>query len=204
MEAQGLLIIWSHRPELPPRIELCMERERKVWKGAVAGLLGGVAASAAMLVFQRLWSVGAERAGRPDVKPGAMFDRDPESEHQRQDDKRPNSSELAAQKLAGSVGVSLGPRSGKFAGLVGHFAYGAAMGAVYGSLSEGAASARRRLASGIAFGMAVFLFDQFFLPAAGLSERPDRVPVSTHAFGAANHVVYGAVTEAVRTAVRSA
>src|SRR5688572_14170424 len=113
-----------------------MLHPRSVWKGAAAGLLGGLAASAAMLAFQRLWSIAAERAGRPDVKPGAMFDRDPAQEHQRGDDARPNSSEAAAQKLARGVGVTLGPRSEKVGGLLGHFAYGGAMGALYGSLAE--------------------------------------------------------------------
>jgi putative membrane protein len=177
--------------------------EPSLAKGIIAGLLGGVAASAAMLAFQRLWSTAADRTGRPHLKPGPMFDRLPHDQHQRPDDRRPNSSEAAARKLARHSGVYLGPRTERLAGVAGHFAYGAAMGTLYGVLAE--SNPRRvQIVGGIGFGLAVFLFDQFLLPAAGLAERPDRTPASTQLFGAANHVIYGAATELVRSAIRAA
>lgn len=177
--------------------------DRSIGKGIIAGAIGGIAASAVMLGFQRVWSAAAERTGRRDLKPGAEFDRHPDDTHQHPGDRRANSSEAAAQKLSRTLaGGALGPRGEKAAGLVAHFAYGAGMGALYGALAERLEQPRVQV--GIAFGLAVFLFDQVFLPAAGLSERPDRIATATQVFGAANHVVYGSATEAVRAGLRRA
>lgn len=137
------------------------------------------------------------------MKPGAMFDRLPDPQHQRAGDPRANASEQAGQKLSrGMTGITLGPRGQKSVGVIGHFGYGAAMGALYGAAKEW--RPRQDLGSGIAFGVAVYLLDQLLLPALRLPDRPDRAPISTQAFGAANHVLYGAATELVRSTIRRA
>ncbi len=60
-------------------------------------------------------------------------------------------------------------------------------------------------AFGLSFGTAVwFGADEVEVPAFGLSKSPLACPPSTHASALASHLVYGATTDLVRRAVRSA
>jgi len=42
------------------------------------------------------------------------------------------------------------------------------------------------------------------VPAAGLSKSPREIPLITHVYALASHLVYGWITETVRRAVRRA
>src|SRR5438093_11529286 len=44
--------------------------------------------------------------------------------------------------------------------------------------------------------------DNEIVPAIGLAEDPESYPPSTHAYALASHLVYGFVTETIRTALR--
>jgi len=110
--------------------------------------------------------------------------------------------EPATYKAADAVATTIAgrhvPREWKpAAGAAVHYAFGAAVGAVYG-----AAAARRRkitALAGIPFGTAVWLVaDEVGVPAVGLAKGPAEYPLSKHASALAAHVVYGATTELVR------
>ena len=48
------------------------------------------------------------------------------------------------------------------------------------------------------------LADELAVPAAGLSKPPKEIPLTTHVYALASHLVYGWITETVRRAVRRA
>lgn len=104
----------------------------------------------------------------------------------------------AADAIATTIAGQHVPREWKpTAGAAVHYAFGAAVGAVYG-----AAAGRRRevtALAGIPFGAAVWLLaDEIGVPAAGLAKGPAAYPLSKHASALAAHVAYGATTELVR------
>jgi uncharacterized membrane protein YagU involved in acid resistance len=56
---------------------------------------------------------------------------------------------------------------------------------------------------GTGFGLATFaLLDEGAVPAVGLAPPPTQTPASTHLYAGASHIVFGAVTEASRRAIR--
>ena len=80
---------------------------------------------------------------------------------------------------------------------------GAGSAAVYGVLAEVAPIVT--IADGAAFGTGVWLLaDELAVPAAGLSKPPKEIPLTTHVYALASHLVYGWITETVRRAVRRA
>jgi hypothetical protein len=90
------------------------------------------------------------------------------------------------------------------AGPVLHYAFGTAMGALYGLTTEYFPEARAGF--GTIFGTLIFaLADETAIPLAGFSTKPIEYPVSSHLRALASHIVYGASAEAVRsTLIRAA
>lgn len=83
-----------------------------------------------------------------------------------------------------------------------HYAFGALMGATYGTIAEGLPQAT--FGFGTAFGAALFAgADLVAVPALNLSGSPGDQPVSSLTTPFAAHLVYGAATEAVRRLVRA-
>jgi putative membrane protein len=170
-------------------------RQRPVlWKGALAGLAGGLAGAWVMTLFQSAWSKASERL------------RDDHQEHIPQERQQEPDSEDATMKAAGKLaravtGRQLTREQKQKAGPVVHYAFGSSIGALYGVAAEVAPASRR--VAGMPFGAAVFLgADEVAVPALGLSKRPGEYPLSTHAYGLASHLVYGFTTEMVRRALR--
>jgi hypothetical protein len=151
-------------------------------RGALAGLVGGLVASAAMNGFQAAWqaAAGSSTAGRGE--PATV---------------------QAAEKLAQSVGEAPIPEQSKSAaGNTVHYAFGAALGALYGLAAEYVPSVTA--ARGAAFGIgSMLLFDDAAVPAAGLGEPPTESSLRAHAYSAASHLVYGGALESVRRLIRS-
>jgi hypothetical protein len=88
-------------------------------------------------------------------------------------------------------------RKKQTAGSAVHYAFGTAVGALYG----GCAALLPFIAAGrgMLYGTAVFvLADEVGVPAAGLSAAPTQTPPSSHARAFASHCVYGFVTDLVR------
>jgi hypothetical protein len=155
----------------------------RVAKGALAGVIGGLAGTYAMNHFQRWWSRsvhGAEpvsAAGRHDARDWQEL-----AEGQ-------NSNEIAAQTAA----VHTIPV---------HFAVGAAMGGLYGAFWEISPSTRQM--GGAAFGTTVWAAaDEVAMPLLGLSGPTTKHPPERHVHAFAAHIVFGVTTEIVRRGVRA-
>ena len=172
------------------------DRERSMWRGAVAGVVGGLVASWVMNRFQAGLSKAAEAS-----------ESEPESSSQGDQGQSSDSDENATVKAADgiarrAVGRRLTSREKAVAGPAVHYVFGSAVGAAYGALAEAMPMAAR--AWGLPFGAALwFGADEVAVPAFGLSKSPAAYPASTHASALAAHLVYAATADGVRRALRA-
>jgi putative membrane protein len=154
----------------------------RVWRGVIAGLVGGVIAAGAMSLVHK----GLGRQPNPPA--------------QQQDD--------ATVKVADGISRWLLDRpipegSKPLAANVVHYAFGASVGALYGGVAE--LVPRISMVVGVPFGLAVWLGAHVItVPALGLAEPPTRQPRDKEGLELLLHAVYGAVTETVRRLVRRA
>jgi len=167
-----------------------------MFKGIVAGAIGGIAGTWAMNYAQRLWTraMGEEpppsAAGKHDAR-----DWQERSEHQ-------NANEIAADTLAFPIVRRRLTRDelGVAAAVI-HYTFGAAVGALYGAVVE--RSRRDRTRSGAGLGTTLWITaDEIAMPVLGLSGPTTRRPVDMHLQSFVSHLVYGAVAERVRSRVR--
>jgi len=170
--------------------------------GAVAGALGGLAGSWAMVRFNHLL---APDTGTSD-KPG-------DAHAHRRVDARPNDTDGSIPDEPGSIqaaeaiaepalGRELTEREKDLGGSLVHYAFGAAAGALYGAAAEIDRSTTR--AAGIPYGIAVWLFaDEIGMHAAGFASHPADYPASRHAAALASHIVFGLSVETVRRLLRA-
>jgi uncharacterized membrane protein YagU involved in acid resistance len=174
------------------------QRERSIAAGAVAGLIGGLVGTFAMSEFQALWSKAVD--GREPSSAGGRHDA--RDWQERNEDA--NANELAAQAVAEhTIDRPLTRDELAVAAPAVHYAFGAAMGAVYGALAE--VSPAVRAWSGASWGTAVWIAaDEIAVPSLGLSKPNTDYPLEAHAQAFAAHIVYGVTTELVRRAVRAA
>ncbi len=141
-----------------------------------AGIVGGLVASAAMDVFQRMASSAFGQSGSND---------DPATVKAADGAKRLVTGDPVTQKHRETAG-----------GVV-HYVTGAALGAGY------ALAARRwpetTAGFGLAYGIGVAtLLDEAAVPALGWGPAPTDTPASTHAYGLASHAVFGLALEGTR------
>jgi len=167
-----------------------------VLKGAVAGLVAGLAAAWVMNQFQAAWSTAAKRMSPPDDD-----ERRRGGPPQQQID--PNATAMVAQAIAKrTIARSLTKEELGIAGPAVHYAFGGSIGALYGALAE-AAPARPTAATGAAYGTLVWIAgDEVAVPLLGLSKPDSAYPLEAHAQAWASHIVYGVTTELVRRGVR--
>lgn len=153
-----------------------------VWKGLAAGIVAGLVAAWVMGQFHQL----ASRApGMPEPVANAE---DP-------------TEKTAAVLSEGLLHHALSPEEKKTAGPIVHYAFGATVAGVYGATAEFAPAVTKGL--GAPFGVAVWLgAHAITVPALGLSEPITRSPGPAEAIEFAAHLVYGAVTEALRRLIR--
>jgi putative membrane protein len=146
--------------------------------GLIAGVAAGLVASAAMAAFQAQAQKLLPEQGGDDDDPATVKAADAASE--------------------AVIGDPVPEPYREKAGQAVHYVVGAALGGIYGVLTE----YRPEASSGFggAYGIATAaLFDEAAVPAAGLAPAPDETPLATHAYGAASHLVYGLVLEGIRT-----
>jgi hypothetical protein len=161
------------------------------WKGAIAGLAGGLVGAWTMNQFQALSKLTKQT--------------DQNGDQQASDSRE---SEDATVKAASAISETalhrqLTPDEKRVAGPVVHYAFGSTMGTLYGALAEVVPVTTK--AWGIPFGTMLWLgADEIGVPAMGLSESPGKVPASTHASAFAAHLVYGVTADTVRRLVRAA
>ncbi|HEY1583746.1 MAG TPA: DUF1440 domain-containing protein [Chthoniobacterales bacterium] len=160
-----------------------------IMKGLVAGVAGGLLASFLMEQFQAAWSAGSEAMGSAKKRGG-----------RKPDPTTVKAANIIAEKVTGrKIPGDYKPIAGEAV----HYGMGAGSAAVYGMLAEVAPLAT--IGDGIAFGAGVWLLaDEVAVPAAGLSKPAKEIPLTTHVYALASHLVYGWITETVRRAVRRA
>jgi putative membrane protein len=170
-----------------------------VIKGIVAGVAGGLAGTWAMNEFQRLWTRTVDGPA-PDSAAGRHDARD----WQERSEGGRNSNAMAAQAIAEhTIDRPLTRGELAVAAPAVHFAFGAAMGALYGGLVE--TSGKGGLVNGAAFGTSVWAAaDEVAMPAMGLSGPTTERPSEMHLQSFASHVVFGVTAETVRRGVRAA
>ena len=141
-------------------------------KGLLAGLIGGIAATAAKSMAEKVY---------------------PPRTHG-----EPEPPDLLAEKLAGHP---LDHATKAVASESIHWAFGALVGAAYGALAEyyPAATAKEGASFGLALAT---LTHETALPAMGLSAEPAEQTARERTSEMGTHVVFGLVTETVRRAVR--
>ena len=170
-----------------------------VWKGLVAGLIGGLVASWTMNRFQDVWSSLAETQEE---------DEDDQKEEQppQKDGEEEQTDTTVKAASAISEGIfdhELTRSEQKVAGTAVHYALGTAVGGLYGAVAEVAPEVS--VGAGLPFGAAFWLVaDETAVPLLGLSKGPTEYPLGTHAYALASHFVYGLTAELVRRALRNA
>ena len=122
----------------------------------------------------------------------AFYRSTPKNVRQEEERVRPApSSELAAAKIAESLGYSLDKRQRKLAGNAVHYGLGAAWGPIYGLLRRH--GGMQPLGAGILTGATLSLIvDEGLAPALGFSAPNRDYPALTHVRGFFNHLAYGA------------
>ncbi len=155
--------------------------DRAAWKGAIAGIAGGLLGAWVMNQFQ--------------AAPGSG------SSQQRVDDDATVKAAEAVAEIAADR--TLTREQKRAAGPAVHYAFGSTIGAAYGALAE--LTPRTAAGWGVPFGAAVWLgADELAVPALGLSKSPLAYPASTHASAFAAHLLYGVTADVTRRLVRAA
>lgn len=160
------------------------ENDRNIWKGIVAGAIGGLVASFVMTQYQAATSkIGGEDSQSSNEEPANI---------------------KAAKQISENVfDHKLTKTEKEPAGEAMHYLMGGVSGAIYGASAEMTGVAK--MGVGLPFGSAVWaIADDVIVPALGLSKSPTKYPFSTHAYALTSHWVYGLVTEIVRKQVRKA
>jgi putative membrane protein len=150
------------------------KRERSIVKGAVAGMIGGLAGAGAKMLAEKLFPPRVEGQTPPPVA-------------------------LAEQVTGRSL-----PEDQKQAAMQGiHWGFGAAAGAAYGAAVEIEPSlgAWKGAAFGV---MLNRLTHESLLPKLGLSRPKSKQPTQERLSEWVSHAVYGIFTDAVRRVVRKA
>jgi hypothetical protein len=166
---------------------------RNLWKGLVAGAVGGVVASWIMDRFQYWWLSfgGGDERGLQQT----ASDEDNREE--------PATVKTASAISEGVFAHSLTAREKEIAAPLVHYAVGTTAGAVYGVAAKYEPDLTGL--AGIPFGAAFWMVvDEGALPLLGLAKGPTAYPISTHAYALASHLVFGLTAEIVRSTVRRA
>lgn len=146
--------------------------EKSLLKGLVAGLIGGLVATAAKSIAEKFYPPRTH--GEPE--PPAVL----------------------AEKV---VGHHLAETPKAVAVETIHWSFGALTGAAYGALAEFYPAATAK--EGASFGLTLAsLTHGAALPAMGLSADPQQQTTREHTSEMATHIIYGIVTETVRSLVR--
>jgi uncharacterized membrane protein YagU involved in acid resistance len=155
--------------------------------------------------FQAVWSgvaEGFEKAhGAQSMKPseGEETSQASEEEKEEQDDATVKAARAISE---GIFGHELKESEKEAAGAAVHYAFGTAVGGLYGAVAE--LSPEVTMGAGVPFGAAFWLVaDETAVPLLGLAKGPTEYPVSTHIYALASHLVYGLTAEFVRRAMRN-
>jgi putative membrane protein len=178
-------------------------RRRRLLRGTLAGIAAGLAASWAMNVFMS--SVGDKLTQSLMSDEDRLQQRQQEQQSEQSQEPEEDATMKASESIVHEVsgGRHLSHEERKKAGPAVHYGFGALMGGLYGALNE--CSDWTSMGFGTVFGALLFAgADLVGVPAFGLAPSPLDQPVAAQATPLAAHLVYGATTELVRRAIRSA
>ena len=171
------------------RFPLRTKHRPSPWKGALAGLAGGLVASWVMNRFQS--AVPASAFERLLGEPAGSYESSGE----------PVTVKTAEAVAGGVFDHELSEDEKAWAGPAVHYTFGTAVGGLYGAVAESAPAVTA--GAGLPFGAAFWLVaDEAAVPALGLSAPPSAVPPSTHLYAFASHLVFGLAAEVTRGLVR--
>lgn len=176
------------------------ERARAVGKGAVAGMIGGLAAAAVMGGVMSVASHFVRADARSEQHPDGPEPQETGSATEQQ--KRGSPPQEVAQAISRELaGRELQAGAMKAGGHLVHYAFGASVGALYGAAAEVYPSVSA--GAGLPFGAVVWAgADELATPLVGLSNPPMQIPLAVHVVALAAHLVYGLCTEAIRRTIR--
>jgi uncharacterized membrane protein YagU involved in acid resistance len=170
----------------------------RVARGTAAGFLGGIIASWVMNQYQAVENrpVNVRKHEKP------VSERSVKSEARKAKNENGNPTVKVAQMVSRKlIHHELTPAEKKIAGPTVHYGYGAAVGALYGGLSELLPTVSIGL--GIPYATLLWLGgDEIAVPALGLAKPPTQVPVEKHASEVATHFVYGITLDISRRILR--
>ena len=172
-----------------------------VANGVIAGAIAGAIASWAMNRFQAadaaIKSPGTEQATSAQLE-ASQSGGSAKTAAPAADGHGENATTQVAQKIAGR---ELTEPEKASAGTAVHYGYGAAMGALYGGLTELLPSVGMGL--GIPYATAMWLFgDEIAVSALGLGKPVKETTPAEHATGFASHLVYGITLDISRRVLR--
>jgi len=173
--------------------------QRNLWRGVVAGAVGGLAASWVMNQF----IAGPGKELQAAVETNGVKQKDDQNQ-QRDGEPKEDATMKAADAVVNVAtgGGHLSKEEKKQAGPVVHYAFGAVMGGVYGGLAEYSSGVTSGF--GTTFGSMLFGgADVLAVPLLGLSPLPSKDDSVKLVSPFAAHVVYGVTTEFVRRIVRA-
>ena len=184
---------------------LAGNRKGDVWKGLVAGLVGGLVASWTMNRFQDVWM---KISANDDSASKQTSEQNKNLEAAQPDtgdgDEQDDATAKAASAVSESIfGHRLTKDEKKIAGSAVHYSLGTGVGGLYGAVAEVVPEVTK--GAGLPFGAAFWLVvDETAVPLLGFSKGPTNYPLSTHVYALTSHFVYGLTAELVRRSVRKA
>ena len=156
-----------------------MARNTRRVRGAFIGLVAGLAGAGVMSLGHR---VAGTLLPKATTAPASQ---------------EPDPTVKVASAISRGVGYELPRAQESRAGSIIHYAFGGAVGALYGAVAEVLPKATAGV--GLPFGIAVWLGAHVVtVPALGLAQPPDRQPLGQEAEELGLHLVYGATTEIFR------
>ena len=188
----------------------CKDRQmrlKNIVAGACAGLVGGVAASVVMNIFQRELSrnfggeqrrhgAQSQQIGTPGHGVAQYLEK--LGAESRDDDAAERTANVVS---IGLTGHHLNEREKDVGGTFFHYFFGATSGIIYTVDAECFPSLR--FGWGLPFGTAVWLIaDEAVVPALGLSKDAGEYKTSTHVYASTSHLVYGLTTDTVLRILR--
>ncbi len=151
-------------------------------RGALAGLAAGLVAAFAMNQFQKIWSAASSSDDSGGSDPATV---------------------KAANKVSRAArGRSIEKKNKDTAGEAVHYGLGAALGIAYGIAAEFQPGVTAGFGTAVGATTALIL-DNVAVPIAGLGDPPWETPIGVHAYGIVSHLVFGAVAEGTRAAIRA-
>lgn len=164
--------------------------------GAAVGAAGGLLGAGMMVMFQH--ALGGTRDDG-DQRPHRRANATPNNTDGTVPDEPATiqAAEVVSRELIGHQPTERQKQAG---GSALHYAFAAAVGALYGMAAE--LRPRTAAAAGLPFGAALWLTaDEIGVPLAGFARKPTEYPLSRHAAALASHLVFGLTVEGVRRAL---